>query len=149
MSANLMEALRQAASSGDLETVNNALSAGANVNAQGDFGDTALNLAAENGHLEVVARLLEAGADIENLGGAAKTPLMNATFAGHIRVVELLLQKGARINHDLLSSLQLKVNILEENAEMGMVNPKAAEAWRKFLDYMVQQWQAQNPTENE
>lgn len=149
MPANLIEALRQAASSGDLEALNSALSAGVNVNAQGDFGDTALNLAAENGHLEVVARLLEAGADIENLGGAAKTPLMNAAFAGHLRVVELLLQKGARINYDLLSSLQLKVNILEENAEMGMVNPAAAEAWRKFLDYMVEQWQAQNPPETE
>src|SRR5258705_106434 len=71
-------------------------------------GDTALNLAAEFGHVPVVERLLAAGADLENLGGADKTPLMNAAFAGQVPVVQLLLEHGARINHDLLSSLNLK-----------------------------------------
>ena len=148
MASNPNETFWQAARNGDLNAVNSILGEGAQVNAQGSFGDTALNLAAENGHVAVVERLLEAGADIENLGGADKTPLMNATFAGHTRIVQLLLQKGARISHDLLSSLQLKVNILEENAEEGMVNPAAAEAWRKFLDYMIEKWKEQNPQES-
>ncbi|MFQ5569241.1 MAG: ankyrin repeat domain-containing protein [Rhodothermales bacterium] len=145
----LDQQLRQAASEGNLNTVNEALTEGADVNARGDFGDTALNLAAEYGHDHIVERLLEAGADIENLGGADKTPLMNAAFAGQVKVVELLLSQGARINRDLLSSMQMKVSILEENAEAGMVNPAAAEAWRGFLGFMVERWQEQNPSGSE
>jgi ankyrin repeat protein len=149
MSITFEHQLRQAASAGNLEALNQALSQGAQVNARDEFGDTALNLAAEYGQLEVVERLLAAGADLENLGGADKTPLMNATFAGHSKVVQLLLNRGARINRDLLSSLQLKVSILEENADLGMVNPAAAEAWRRFLDFMVETWRQQNSSEAE
>ncbi len=149
MTITLNQELWHAARNGDLTALSHALSRGASVNARGDYGDTALNQAAENGHLDVVKHLLEAGADIENLGGADKTPLMNATFAGHTEVVQLLLDKGARVSHDLLSSLQLKVNILEENAEEGMVNPAAAEAWRQFLDYMIEIWKQQNPQESQ
>jgi ankyrin repeat protein len=137
--------LQAAAREGDLTAVNALLAEGAMVDARSEYGDTALNLAAENGHVGVVARLLEAGANIENLGGADKTPLMCAAFAGHVKVVQLLLEKGALINRDMLSSLQLKVNILEENAEDGMVNPAAAQAWHRFLDYMVEHWKRQNP----
>jgi len=145
MTSNPNETLWQAARDGDLDVINSSLSEGAQVNARGSYGDTALNLAAENGHIAVVERLLEAGANIENLGGADKTPLMDATFAGHTRIVQVLLHHGARINHDLLSSLQLKVNILDENAEAGMVNPAAAEAWRNFLEFMIEKWKEQNP----
>jgi ankyrin repeat protein len=138
---------RWAARDGDLEAVAAALKEGMPVDVKDEYGDTALNLAAEYGHLEIVEHLMAAGADIENLGGAQKTPLMNATFAGRINVVQYLLDKGARINRDLLSSLQMKVNILEENAEDGMVLPEAAAAWRQFLDYMIAKWQEQNPPE--
>ena len=143
----LDEQLRQAANQGDLSAVDEALAQGADVDARGEYGDTALNLAAEAGHLDVVERLLEAGADLENLGGADKTPLMNAAFADNAKVVGVLLSRGARVTHDLLSSLQMKVNILQENAEAGMVNPAAAEAWQGFLEYLVQQWHEQNPSE--
>ena len=139
--------LWHAAREGDLAGLQAALAQGAAVDARGDFGDSALNLAAENGHPAVVEALLAAGADIENLGGADKTPLMNAAFAGHLDIVRLLLGRGARINTDLLSSLQMKVNILEENAEAGMVNPQAAAAWRRFLEFMAAEWEKQNPTE--
>ncbi len=129
--------LMQAAYKGNLNEVNEALAKGADVKARGQLGDTALNEAAEQGHFEVVERLLAAGSDIENLGGADKTPLMNAAFAGHADVVQLLLEKGARVSDDLLSSVQLKVNILEENAEAGMVRPEAAEAWKGFFNFLV------------
>jgi len=139
----LDQQLWRAARDGDLEAVNAALAAGAQVNARGDYGDAALNLAAENGHLEVTLRLLAAGANIENVGGADKTPLMNAAFAGQVQVVRKLLDHGAIINRDLMSSLQLKVNILRENAEDGMVLPAAVEAWQGFLDYMIASWKYQ------
>src|SRR5262249_42707904 len=127
------EELRQAAFDGDLERVNALLEQGANVNGRDMYGDTALNQAAQYGHIEVVRRLIEAGADMENLGGAFKTPLMNAAFEGHITVVRFLLEQGARVNSDLLSSIELKVNIFQENAELGMVYPDAVKAWEWFL----------------
>src|SRR5215510_3477042 len=121
MATELEQQLWKAAQNGDLAGVEAALAAGAPVNARAEYGDSALNLAAEYGHLDVVLRLLALGADIENVGGADKTPLMCAAFAGQVQVVRKLLDHGARINRDLMSSLQLKVNILRENAEDGMV----------------------------
>lgn len=135
--------LHKAASEGSVSAVREALQNGAEVNARGEFGDTALNMAAEHGHLQIVEKLLASGADIENLGGADKTPLMSAAFAGNIGVVRLLLEKGAQISDDLLQSVQLKVNILKENAESGMVRPDAVEAWRGFLGMLIEARQRQ------
>jgi len=137
MATDVNQQLMQAASSGDLNGVAEALQMGADVNAQDQFNDTALNQAAEYGHIEVVKHLLEAGADIHNKGGADKTPIMNAAFAGQVETVQLLLEQGARVNDDLLSSMQVKVNILKENAEAGMVNPEAVKAWENFLRFLV------------
>ncbi len=77
-------------------------------------------------------------------GGANLTPLMNVALGGHVGVARLLLDRGARVDRGLLSSLQMKVGILEENAEAGMVLPSAAEAWRGFLEYLVGKWKEQN-----
>lgn len=135
--ADLGQALRDAAAGGDLDAVRAALAAGAVVDARGEYGDTALNVAAESGRADIVAFLIGEGANVENPGGADKTPLMNAAFAGHVAVARQLLAAGARISDDLLNSLVMKVSILEENAESGMVRPEAAQAWRGFLDAMV------------
>ena len=135
--------LRKAASDGNLSALDDALLEGADVNARAEFGDTALNVAAQHGHMEIVKRLVESGADIENRGGADLTPLTNAAVAGHIGIVRALLEKGARVSDDLLASIALKVSILEENAESGMVRPEAAEAWKRFLDMLVQAREAQ------
>ncbi|MBA2542847.1 MAG: ankyrin repeat domain-containing protein [Deltaproteobacteria bacterium] len=129
--------LLKAASEGDVAGVQTALKAGADIEAKETYNDTALNLAAEQGHLEAVKVLLEAGANIHNQGGADKTPIKNAAFAGHVVVVRRLLAQGAKVDHDLLGSVQMKVNILEENAENGMVNPQAVEAWKAFLAELV------------
>lgn len=143
-SPRLNQQLWEAAVEGSPNAISIALRRGAQVNAREQYGDSALNMAAERGHVDAVETLLKAGADIENLGGADKTPLMNAAFAGQIKVVNLLLRRGARINRDLINTLQLKVNILEENAESGMVFPEAVEAWQKFLDFMIERWREQN-----
>jgi ankyrin repeat protein len=138
------EQLIEVAPLGDVQKIMAALRRGADVNARGQYGNTALNIAAGNGHVEAVGLLLSAGANLENIGGADMTPLMNAAFAGHARVAEILLAHGAKINRDLINTLQLKVNIFEENAESGMVLPGAAAAWRLFLQYMIAKWEEQN-----
>lgn len=138
------KALFQAARDGDLNGVKDALKNGADIEAKESYGDTALNLAAENGHLELVKYLIETGANIENLGGAAKTPIMNAAFAGHAEIVIVLIAHGAKISNDLLSSVQMKVNILEENAESGMVTQEGVNAWKEFLEYLIAERQRQD-----
>jgi ankyrin repeat protein len=137
MADEVSDRLLEAASGGNLAAVEDALEQGADVNARGQFGDTALNLAAEHGHTQVVERLLEKGADVNNLGGADKTPIMNAAFAGNVGIVRRLLEKGARVTDDLLASIQLKVDILEENADAGMVRAEAVEAWKRFLAMLI------------
>jgi ankyrin repeat protein len=137
MANEASDRLLEAASGGNLAAVEEALEQGADVNVRGQFGDTALNLAAEHGHRQVVELLLAKDADVDNVGGADKTPIMNAAFAGNVGIVRLLLEKGARVTDDLLASVRLKVDILEENADAGMVRPEAAEAWKRFLDMLI------------
>ncbi len=137
MASPANDRLHAAAFDGSLSGVDAALQQGAGVNARGQFGDTALNVAAERGHKEIVQRLLDSGADIHNLGGADKTPIMNAAFAGNIGIVRLLLERGAQVTDDLIASVALKVDILEENAESGMVRPEAVDAWRRFLEMLI------------
>lgn len=129
--------LLAASEAGNLEGVRSALADGADIDALGQWGNSALNLAAERGHADVVAYLIGEGANVENVGAADKTPMMNAAFAGHAGIVLQLLMAGARISDDLLNSLAMKVSILEENAELGMVVPEATQAWRRFLEGLI------------
>ncbi|HEX8370054.1 MAG TPA: ankyrin repeat domain-containing protein [Pyrinomonadaceae bacterium] len=140
----LSRQLLEAAASGDLNAMGDALTRGADVNAHGLHKQSALNKAAESGHLYAVAILLAAGAHTENFDVADKSPLMAAAFAGKTQVVELLLRYGAVINRDLLNTLKLKIDILEENAEAGVVSAEEATAWQKFLDFMIAKWHKQN-----
>ena len=90
--------LGKAVRKGDVAEAKQALVAGANVNAQDEFGRTVLMWAAVYGHLNVAKLLLENGAninaqsDIENL-----TALMWAALNDHLDVAELLLENGADI----------------------------------------------------
>jgi ankyrin repeat protein/non-SMC mitotic condensation complex subunit 1 len=132
--------LLKAASAGDLAGVSEALGRGVNVNAKDEYNNTSLNWAALWGHGEVVKRLLETGADIENKGsGGGMTPLANAASRGHFDVAQILLDRGARVTDDLLSILQTKVNILEENREAGMVTEEGVASWKQVLDFFITQ----------
>lgn len=95
------------------------------------------------GHMEIVKLLIERGADVNNKGGVDLTPIMNAATQGRNEIVQLLIDNGAEISYDLLSTIQMKVNILAENAELGMVKPEAIVAWKKFMEYLVEEGKKQ------
>lgn len=69
------------------------ISAGADVHAQTQTGDTALTYACENGHTDVAETLLRAGAQLEHESEGGRTPLMKACRAGHVCTVQFLIGK--------------------------------------------------------
>ena len=91
-----VEALHDAARSGDLGPVRTLLEAGVPVDAGNDYEVTALLYAAGWGHADVVRLLLEHGAEIghvDNLYGA--NAMTWATDRGHRAVIALLVEHGA------------------------------------------------------
>lgn len=93
--ASLDYQLYRAAEGGDYNKVAKLLKAGADVNATGDYANSALAVAAENGHEEIVKLLLENHALVDAREAGGTTPLMWASTAD---IVELLLRAGADIN---------------------------------------------------
>lgn len=74
------------------------LAAGANVEAQGPSGLTALHLACYLGNTRTAEQLIDAGANVEARQAEGYTPLMMAANAQQEEAVELLLRKGADAN---------------------------------------------------
>jgi hypothetical protein len=90
------DALRKAASAGDLAKVKELLAAGTDVNAPNAYGGTALAFAADRGHAAVVDLLLERGADVNATDRYYNAkPLDWAVGRGHAEIVRALLAKGA------------------------------------------------------
>lgn len=99
--------LLRAAEAGDLDAVERALAAGADVEFRLDW--TPLGVAAMNGHLEVVRRLLDAGADVDRAESDPPedpdepwrgdfTPLIRAAYGPHPDVVRCLIEAGADLH---------------------------------------------------
>jgi ankyrin repeat protein len=93
-------ALSFAAQSGDVESAQLLLKAGANVNETTADGNSAVVLAALTDNGTVARLLLEAGAD-PNVAGAGYTALHAAALRGDLATVKALLAKGANPNLQL------------------------------------------------
>jgi uncharacterized protein len=91
--------LLQAVEAKDLDTVERALSNGANPNARNDRGYPALLVASLGASPAIVTALIESGADA-NLGTLDDgfTPLMAASARGDEEIVELLLSRNAKVD---------------------------------------------------
>ncbi|GHT93241.1 hypothetical protein FACS1894122_08160 [Alphaproteobacteria bacterium] len=104
-----MTALQQAASCGNVESVDALMAAGADVNA-GLPNMTPLHFAAYHGHCAVVERLLQVpGIDVNAARNGGFTPLLEAVFNGHSAVVERLLQVP-----------EIDVNAVEQNGQTAL-----------------------------
>lgn len=98
MRQGLDQALRDAASHGAIEGVQDCISRGANLNAADDFGGNALIYAAKNGHTNVVRYLLDNGAAVNySIPENHLTALYCATSYNHAQTVAALLEKGADV----------------------------------------------------
>ncbi|KAI9774257.1 MAG: hypothetical protein M1840_004151 [Geoglossum simile] len=90
--------LINAASQGQEVAAQQLLEKGADVNAKGKDGWTALRWAAFRGHEAMVRLLLEKGAFVNVGNGGGGTTLHLAAGGGHGAVARLLLEKGAYVN---------------------------------------------------
>jgi ankyrin repeat protein len=90
--------LLAAAEAGDHETALELLDAGADANARGLDGSTALMWAAYNGDLELVERLIEANADVDARNEFGTSALREAAVLGSSAIIEALLDAGADPN---------------------------------------------------
>ena len=91
--------IRDAAYDGNIETVKQAIAAGADVNEKDNIGLTPLHSAAREGHKEIIELLIAAGAEVnakDKIDGYI--PLHLAADEGHKEVVELLIAEGADVN---------------------------------------------------
>ena len=89
------DALGRAAALADINGLQTAIEAGADVNARDKRGLTALMHAADRGFTLIVELLLNAGADPDMRAVEGPTALFMAVAKEHVEIVELLLESGA------------------------------------------------------
>ena len=119
------DALRRAASVGDVAKVKELLAAGVDVNAANTYGGTALSFACDKGHTAVVNLLLEHGADAntkDRFYGAS--PLTWAVEKGHAEIVRALLAKGSQGEPEALvraagEGMTAVVKVILERGKVG------------------------------
>ena len=90
--------LFEAAKKGNVSDAQEALDAGADVNAKDDHQMTPLHWAAGFGHTDVVRLLIKKVADINAEDNKQWTPLHLAAISVHTDTVRLLIEKGANPN---------------------------------------------------
>jgi ankyrin repeat protein len=79
--------LHRAASNGCIASVQILLKAGADVNAETDYGTTALFGPAVNGSVDIAKLLVDAGATVDKKEYNSATPMLYAVSKGHALVV--------------------------------------------------------------
>ncbi|MCK5919186.1 MAG: ankyrin repeat domain-containing protein [Cocleimonas sp.] len=91
--------LQQAASKGDVKTINALLKQGADINTKSRFGKTPTMQAAEAGKSEAIMLLLSRGADVNARTRSGSSALTYAAENGHEEITAMLVEMGANV-HD-------------------------------------------------
>jgi uncharacterized protein len=86
------------AADGETESLRLIIDAGANVDARGWAGDTALYIATTRGNHDMMRMLLTKGADPNLPGAFEQTPLQMAVFQDSPESLEILIQAGGRLD---------------------------------------------------
>ncbi|MGE7858678.1 MULTISPECIES: ankyrin repeat domain-containing protein [Bacillus] len=94
-SINLMDKqLLLSATLGDTETAMKLIQDGANINIEGDNGETPILAATYQNHVETVKALIDAGANIEVKDEKKSNPFLYASREGYTDIVKLLIAAG-------------------------------------------------------
>jgi len=96
--------IRQAAASGNIESIKGHLVTGTDVNTRGNWQETPLHEAALWGHKEVTALLIINGAAVNAQNIIGKTPLDGAIERRHIKIATLLRKHGGKTDAELKTS---------------------------------------------
>jgi len=131
------EALRAAASGGDIEAVRAQLAEGVDVDAANDYGATPLILAALNGHGEVIRALLDAGADAELADTFyGRSPMAWASIGGSEDVVSMLFIAGAG-DFDALLMEAVNAGDIDQVAQLLQMQVPADEVLSEALQRAI------------
>src|SRR5262245_7234908 len=90
--------LLDAAEAGDRATALRLLAKGANVNAAGPDGSTAVMYAAANDDIELVRALIKAGANVKVKNLLGTSAITEASIVGSAPIIDALLKAGADPN---------------------------------------------------
>ena len=129
------EELINAAKEGDLETVNNLIQKGENVNEADEVGVTPLIAAAMNKKFAVADALIKAKANVDQADQNLSTPLMHAARVGAVDIVLLLLTNGA--DPTLLNNNNPKASALN-TALMAISDDKNLKDYKKIVKLLFQ-----------
>ncbi|WP_341977241.1 ankyrin repeat domain-containing protein [Microbacterium sp. LTA6] len=110
--------LLAAAAQGDAGAVRNALDAGADIDARGDGGMTALVAATKANHVDAARALIEAGADVNAKDDIQDSAYLYAGARGHDEILRLTLDNGA----DLKSTNRYGGTALIPASERGLLS---------------------------
>jgi ankyrin repeat protein len=135
------DSLLAAAEAGDHAAALAFLKTGADVNARGPDGATALLWASYNGDVDLVKRLVTAGADVNATNDFGAFALSEAAMTGSAPIIEALLKGGAKVD----ATNKEGETALLEAARSGHVDA-AKELLKAGADINVtEQWGGQSP----
>jgi ankyrin repeat protein len=113
--------LHEATRNGNREQVRSLIDAGADLDAQGDNGETPLITAIIEGHVLVASLLIDRGADIQARNKGGFTPLHAAAYANAVDIAEQLLDRGADVKDQMNKAGVTPLSVASEEGHPGLV----------------------------